>query len=268
MKRAAAWLAKQYVVHSPVQRGKGVIVRQVAPRLPLRYREFGAALPGGGVVVLRFDEWAGRHYLLHGSAFDPVELEFMCDSLEPGATALDVGANVGVYAIAAALRVGPSGRVVAVEADEDYVPRLRANLERNALENVEVIAAAAGDADGEAELMIASDRAFSSLKPLVAYSGSGATRRVPLRRLDTIWSELGEPNVAFVKIDVEGAEVEVLTGAERLLERCRPALIVEVRRDDTEPEVLRRLSGLGYEDVTPAGFDAANRAYRATLAAR
>ncbi len=262
--RPVAFLAKAYVVHSPVARGKGVIVRRVAPRLPLRYREFVARLPGGGTIVLRFDEWVGRHYLLHGSSFDPAELEFMRDALEPGATAIDVGANVGVYAITAALRVGATGRVIAVEADEEYLPRLRASLERNGLENAEIVIAAAGDIDGEVELIIAADGAFSSIKPLVAYAGSGATRRVPQRRLDSIWAEAGEPAVAFVKVDVEGAEVEVIAGAERLLERCRPALVVEVRPEQTEPEVRRRLAAFGYEDVTPPSFNPANRAYRST----
>jgi FkbM family methyltransferase len=260
--RPLAVLAKAYVVHSPVARGKGVIIRRVAPRLPLRYREFVADLPGGGSIVLRFDEWVGRHYLLHGLSFDPAELEFMLAALEPGATAFDVGANVGVYTITAALRVGSTGRVIAIEADEEYLPRLRAGLERNRLENTELIAAAAGDADGEIELIIAADGAFSSVKPLVAYAGSGATRRIRQRRLDSIWDGACQPAVGFVKIDVEGAEVEVIAGAERLLRECRPALVVEVRPEETEAEVRRRLEALGYEDVTPATFNPANRAYR------
>jgi hypothetical protein len=82
-----------------------------------------------------------------------------------------------------------------------------------------------------------------------------------MRRLDTIWADAGEPGVAAAKIDVEGAELEVLAGAERLLDRCRPALVVEVS-DETEPEVRRILAGHGYADVTPPGFSRANRAYR------
>jgi FkbM family methyltransferase len=262
MAKPFAWLAKEYVVHSPVARGKGVLVRRITPRFPLRYREFTAQLPGGGFVVLRFDEWVGRHYLMHELSFDSAELDFMRAALEPGATAIDVGANVGVYAITAALCVGSTGRVLAVEADDEYLPRLRANLERNGLENAEIIGAAAGDADGEIELILATDRAFSSTKPLVSYTGSGATRRVPYRRLDSIWAEAGEPAVAFLKIDVEGAEVEVIAGAERLLASCHPALVVEVHAERTEPEVRRRLAAFGYVDVTPAGFGPANRGYR------
>jgi Methyltransferase FkbM domain len=93
-------------------------------------------------------------------------------------------------------------------------------------------------------------------------SDSGARRRIPYRRLDSIWADAGEPEVAFVKIDVEGAEVEVVAGADQLLNRCHPALVVEVREDLTEPEVRRRLTAIGYEDVTPSGFGPANRAYR------
>jgi FkbM family methyltransferase len=258
--RPLAWIAKEYMLHFPVARGKGVVVRNLTPRLPVRFREFEAEL-SPGVIVLRFDEWVGRHYLQNGS-FDPVELEFLHDALAPGAVAIDVGANVGVYTVAAALRVGEGGRVLAVEADREYVPRLEANLERNGIENVTVLALAAGGADGPVELTIAADRAFSSIKPLVSYRGAGITRTVEQRRLDTIWTDAGSPNVAFVKIDVEGAEVEVISGADRLLEQCHPALIVEVTPDTTEPEVRRRLAAFGYADVTPAGFSTANRAYR------
>ena len=212
-----------------------MIVRSVAPRFPLRYREFTAQLPGGGIVVLRFDEWVGRHYLQHQLSFDSAELDFMRAVLEPGATAIDVGANVGVYSVCAALAVGTAGRVIAIEADDEYVPRLRGNLARNGLGNVDVIAAAAGDADGEIELILATDGAFSSTKPLVSYSGTGATRRVPYRRLDSIWTEAGEPAVSFLKIDVEGAELEVIAGAEQLLAVCRPALVVEVHPERTSP---------------------------------
>ncbi|HTZ05148.1 MAG TPA: FkbM family methyltransferase [Gaiellaceae bacterium] len=260
--RPAAWAAREYVLRFPVARGKGVVVRQVAPRLPVRYREFDAELPGGGTVVLRFDEWLGRSYVQHGRSFDAAELAFMRDALAPGGTAIDVGANVGVYTVAAARHVGQGGRVLAVEADDEYVPRLRSNLARNGLANVEVVAAAAGSADGEVELIIAADRAFSSIKPLVSYRGAGATRTVPQLRLDTLWRDAGEPGVGFVKIDVEGAELEVLAGAGDLLARCRPALVVEVN-PGTEDEVRRRLGALGYRDVTPAGFSKANRAYSA-----
>lgn len=259
--RPLAYVAREYVLRFPVAHGKGVVVRHVTPLLPVRFREFDAALPDGGVVVLRFDEWIGRTYLQHDSSFDPVELDFMRQSLEPGAVAIDVGANVGVYTVSAALRVGPAGRVIAVEADDEYVPRLRSNLARNGIENVTVVAAAAGASDGEAELTIAADRAFSSIKPLVSYRGAGEARTVPLHRLDMIWADAGEPAVAFLKIDVEGAELEVIAGAERLLESSRPALVVEVS-SETEPEVRRRLAEFGYAEVTPAGFSPANRAYR------
>ena len=110
-------------------------------------------------------------------------------------------------------------------------------------------------------MTLAADRAFSSIKPLVSYRGAGESRTVPLRRLDTIWAEAGEPTVDFVKIDVEGAELEVIAGALRLLEGCRPALIVEVS-SATEPEVIRCLADIGYSEVTPPGFSPANRAYR------
>jgi FkbM family methyltransferase len=250
---------RNYIAHFPVARGKGVVCRRLAPHLPARHREFVARFPGDSMVVLRFDEWLGRHYLQHGS-FEPAELAWALSQLSEGAAMFDVGANVGVYAVTAAVRVGRAGRVIAIEADSSYAPRLERNIQINGLDNVTTIVAAAGEADGEAVLTVASEGAFSSTDALQTGQASGETRRVRQIRLDTVWHDAGEPRISLAKIDVEGAELRVLRGAERLLERCRPALLVEVQPPSAEA-VHAHLRDRGYVDVTPAGFSGVNRAF-------
>ena len=241
--RLLAFLARGYIFHFPVARGKGIVVRHVhtpaARSVPgvRRRADRAAASSSSGST-------SGSAGATSSTARRSIRLSSSSSatrsSREPArSTSAPTSAS---YTVAAALRVGAAGLVVAVEADDEYVPRLRVNLARNGIENVSIVAVAAGGADGEAEFVLAADRAFSSIKPLVSYRAAGANRTVPLRQLDSIWAEAGEPAVVFVKIDVEGAELEVIAGAQRLLDGCHPALIVEVSAA-TEPQVQRRLAG-------------------------
>ena len=77
------------------------------------------------------------------------------DTLGTGDVFVDVGANVGYFSLLAARAVGPTGRVVAIEAVSEIAEAARANADRNDLGNIEVIEAAASDAVGEVELMLA-----------------------------------------------------------------------------------------------------------------
>jgi FkbM family methyltransferase len=260
--RLAGAVLRNYIAHSPVARGKGLVCRRIAPRLPVQAREFVARFPGDTVVILRFDEWLGRHYLQHGS-FEPAELAWALSQLPESGVMFDGGANVGVYTVTAARKVGGAGRVIAIEADSAYAPRLTGNVELNGLHNVTSMTAAAGKTDGEAVLIVASEGAFSSTDALQTGSASGESRRVRQVKLDSVWQEAGEPPVSLAKIDVEGAELGVLHGAERLLERCRPALLVEVQPGTAEA-VQAHLRERGYTDVTPAAFSGVNRAFVAS----
>jgi FkbM family methyltransferase len=258
--RLTAAVARRYVIGFPVARGKGVVLRKVAPKLPVEDREFEAAVPGGGVVVLRWDEVVGRHVLRHGT-FEQPEVEAACACLQPGDVAVDVGANVGLLTVPLALAVGPAGRVLAVEPLPANVERLEDNVRRNQLGNVTVVSAAAGAKDGQVQLQVAADPAFSSVTVVTKYRVAGAMQ-VPCRRLDSLWKELGRPRIALLKIDVEGGELSVLDGARELLQSSRPVLLVEADPGAAADALAARLAEAGYVRATPAGFGRENHLFR------
>ena len=255
-----ARLLREYVLRFPLARGKGFVLRHVTARLPEHAREFETRI-GPVTVSARWDEVAGRRILRTGH-FESAELEAALAAVAPGDTVIDVGANIGLLTCPLAWAVGSEGTVVAVEPLADNVRRLRANLERNGLENTQVIEAAAAEEDGRRLLRVAGDPAFASLLPIVKHSTVDKVE-VPVRSLDSIWSELGQPDVALVKIDVEGAELDVIEGAAQLLEQVHPALIVESDPGDRETRMRRRLDAIGYDEATPHGFAPNNYLYRA-----
>ena len=141
-----------------------------------------------------------------------------------GATVIDVGANIGYNTLYAARRVGPTGRVVAIEPTPDTLAVLRHNIAASGLANVAVEPVAAGSAVGTRDFFVRGDRsAVNSLFPESCYAPVTSVLSVPVRPLD----DLVNTEADLVKIDVEGAEIDVLEGMPRLLRGPDTKLIVE-----------------------------------------
>ena len=170
-------------------------------------------------------------------------------------TVVDVGAHHGLYTLLASKCVGWHGRVVAIEPSPRECVRLEKHLRLNRSSNVELIPCAAGEDLGEAELYVVErfNDVCNSLRPPDTPEPV-KTRRVQVRRLDDILSELDISKVDFIKLDAEGAELSVLYGAMKLL-NCnpRPAMLVEVQDIRTKPwcyaarEILQFLMRLDYQ---------------------
>lgn len=169
---------------------------------------------------------------------------FLRDFLKPGDVVVDVGANIGTYAIASAIRVGAGGRVYAYEAHPKTVEFLRQNVELNDLNHVvSVIHCAAGAEAGEA--FFSNQRSDDQNCIL---EGAACGIRVPVRTLDSL---LSGQSVDLIKIDVEGFELMVLRGAQHVLAQTR-AIYFEawdrhfVRYGYTFAELWDFLAGTGF----------------------
>jgi FkbM family methyltransferase len=136
---------------------------------------------------------------------------------------LDVGANIGVLTVLGSLRVGPGGRVFAVEPEPENLALLRANVKANGLENTRVIAGAAGALRGFASLQLPQDNRGDH-----RIGGPGGTRpslTVPILPLDSVGSLWQRP-IDLIKLDVQGAEAQALRGLAGLLASNRRVRII------------------------------------------
>jgi FkbM family methyltransferase len=145
-------------------------------------------------------------------------------AVRPGDVVIDVGANIGYNAVFAAALVGDGGRVLAVEPAGDNLAVLQRNVAANGLANVVVWPVAAGRARDTREFFLRGDvSAVNSFYRESVYAEVTGVVRVPVERLDDIC----DAAPALVKIDVEGAELDVLGGMPRLLRTPGLTLIVE-----------------------------------------
>jgi len=149
-----------------------------------------------------------------GALFNPdyniEELDFLRAHTPAGGVFVDVGANVGTYALVLARHVGPAGKVIAIEPHPVTHARLRFNTTASGFSQARLVAAAAGPSDGE--LMIETDGDNLGASHIVSDPTSVKAIKVPSLRLQRILLEAGVAAVDTLKIDVEGFEDRVLTG--------------------------------------------------------
>lgn len=186
-----------------------------------------------GRSLARYGEWAEH------------EIAAVSGLLSDGRTIVDVGANIGNHTLAFASRF-PGSRVIAIEPQPFAFGLLAANATANpAATRVRPIHAAAGDRDGLIWARFDYESVHwnvGAMRLVETPPGDGALP-IPLVRLDTL---LGDEDVQFLKIDVEGMEEAVLAGADATIRRCRPIIYFEVLAIDRLREPARQLSAAGY----------------------
>jgi FkbM family methyltransferase len=186
-----------------------------------------------------------------GALFNPnyniEELDFLRAHAPAGGSFVDVGANVGTYALPLARHVGEKGKVIAIEPHPVTHARLKFNRAASGFDQVTLVAAAAGPADGE--LLIETDGDNLGASHVVTGKASSEAIRVPSRRLSGILAEAGLLNIDALKIDIEGFEDRVLTGffAEAPQTLWPRAVVIEhLSRDEWLQDCIADMVARGY----------------------
>lgn len=177
------------------------------------------------------------------------DVALCCRILQPGDAFVDGGANLGMFSLPAASRVGPAGRVLAFEPVPGTAARLRENAALNGFTWLEVREEALAGSGAEREfVMLGGDAAgLSGFTP--GHREGAEVRRVRAVTLDAV---VGDRPVRLVKLDLEGAEVEALRGGASVLARQRPDLLLEVvpeqleRAGSSAGELFQLLRAAGY----------------------
>ena len=183
-------------------------------------------------------------WIYYFGAYEARSLAVLDRYLKPGMVFVDIGANIGAYVLFAAKRVGTTGGVIAFEPQRSVLPRLRHNIEVNDLRNVVLEPRAVGAASGTVKMSEQNDsgRAFTFADDRAVEH----SYEVESITLDEYFSER-DSRIDYLKIDVEGFEVSVLRGAERLFAERPPPLV----QCEIATHLLERV---GFEDHDLTAF--------------
>lgn len=241
------------------------------PARPIAY--VLASTHHGSMIVNRHDRRDLRdgtsigvgYQMLANSAFDPGEIELALGLLGlrhrnfgPGVFAIDGGANIGAHTIEWARHMHGWGRVLAFEAQEYVFYALAGNIALNNCWNASARWCALGATDGHIDvpepdylrpgsfgsLELRQQQNTESIGQPVSYDPEDCVR-TPMIHIDS----LGVERLDFLKLDVEGMELDVLQGARATIERCKPIVMAEMIKTD-RAALAAFLRGAGYEVIT------------------
>ncbi|WJW75199.1 FkbM family methyltransferase [Thiohalobacter sp. IOR34] len=212
------------------------------PYFPDRYLDFPVA---GGRIYLRLRESPMMLARALGR-YEPDKMRVVRKLLPPGQTFLDVGANKGDFSVLAASLVGPEGRVLAFEPEPENCTWFEKSMALNDFGHVRLHPVALADSDGTATLHLGQKSGWHSLVPGREVTADSIT--VETRTLDSLLTDPETRAPDMIKIDVEGAEQQVLEGARQTLRHSHPILLIDLHpHKGISPEAIcRGLIEAGY----------------------
>jgi FkbM family methyltransferase len=173
--------------------------------------------------------------------------------VESGTLAVDIGANMGIYTKVLSELVGLNGRVISVEPVRQTFEVLSQNVRALGLANVTCLNVAISDTDGDLTMELPDYPSgginFYQARVVSQVTDNSRKLRISAAKLDTLMRNEGP--IGFVKCDVDGHELAVITGAKGVLDARSAAWLVEVAgnpddRDTAAWEVFRRFEDQGY----------------------
>ena len=212
---------------------------------PLDVERFGARMR-----LHPYNNNCDKKVLFTPQFFDPEERALLQARLPRDGVFIDIGANIGAYALFVAAFSGKGARILAVEPQPDIFDRLTYNIAQNPFGTVKAVACAVADKAGELTLFVdPRNRGESSLK--IVGTNEGAQIRVPaVTLLDLVRSE-GIGRIDAVKLDVEGSEDIILEpflreAPESLLPKL---LVIENGLDQWQLDLPKLLEAHGYREI-------------------
>jgi FkbM family methyltransferase len=202
---------------------------------------------GDALTVLSGDQGISRElsvYQIH----EPLTTELVKQFLKPGMNVVDIGGNLGYYALLEAQMVGDTGRVIAIEPVASNFAQLSRNVAANGYRNIILENVAIGTINGSAPIYLSNKSNWHSLHPV-----PWETREVTVRvsTLDSLLARYELPSLDLIRMDLEGYEIEVIRGMKSTIKKYSPRLLIELHPQVVGPQAmitfLEQLKALGYE---------------------
>ena len=232
--------------------GKARLARAVLRGIQPRENVVVESSSGAKFAVPHLAEPVAFHLLVNG-AYEPDTQNFILRNLSEGDVLIDVGANIGVFTVPAAQKVGPRGKVLAAEPSPAVFPYLAQNILMNGLDNVVALSVAASDQNRDGVPFYAAPSDHFGMGALAPQFHS-EPQFVRTKTLDNIVAENAAQRIRVLKVDVEGHEIAVFRGAQDLLTSSQPPVIVFEFCDWAESRFPNVHPGMAQEFLMCLGY--------------
>ncbi len=202
-------------------------------------------------IELHLNDWIQQNiYFLGG--YEDVELNLINQLLNEGDTFIDIGANIGLYSLVAARKIGEKGKVIAFEPFPLNNTRLCKNVALNNLKNISIESKAVSDQNGS--LLIQSNEKDGNQGMASAFLDNYSSQfEVPKIALDEYVEANNISQIDLIKIDIEGGEYLALKGMKTILSELKPTLLIEIdpsilaKTPYSERDILQLLTDFNYK---------------------
>jgi len=206
-------------------------------------------------VDLKNDDGLSRELVIFGKR-ERLTMDYLLNSniLKEGDTALDVGGNIGYYALPESNLVGRTGKVYAVEPVLSNYTLLQKNVELNKMQNISLHQMAMGDKEGMVPIYVRTKKNLSSLTQLSSDESGGVLRKeeVPMTTVDLFVEKVIGKTPTLIRMDVEGYEASILEGMHNTL-KGGATLLIEFHpmflKDVQKERIIELLEQFNYTKV-------------------
>jgi FkbM family methyltransferase len=209
-------------------------------------------IQGNKMNLSLLDKGISRGLIAHGY-WEPLATKILNDTVRPGDVVVDIGANMGYFALQEARLVGPAGKVFAIEPVSTNIELLRKNIEQNNFTNIEVHQYAVGDKVDDTSSIFLSHKL--NCGSMICRQNlnviDGEVKKLPVKQitLDSFLQDRLTP--VFIRMDTEGYEYEILMGMQNLLAGKTPLkLLIELHPgylgEEKFDKLMRMMKGHGF----------------------
>ena len=211
--------------------------------------------------IIPNDKGISSELMIYGN-HEPLTTQIILKELDEGMNCLDIGSNIGYYALLESKKIGQSGKVWAIEPSPENFSTLEENIRLQNVGNIRAFNFAIGDKNGEVEFVISKKSNWSKVKSKNDSIGlDDKIINVPLKTLDSFSIENNLKRVDLLRMDVEGYENKIILGSIQFLKQFKPIVMIEIHKrimgESETRKILEKFKETDYENkfFIPRIFD-------------
>ena len=181
---------------------------------------------------ISLDDWIQQQIYFLGD-YEKAEIDYLYETLKPGDTFLDIGANIGLFSLNASTIVGEKGRVFGFEAFGPNYGQFKANITLNSFQNISAEKMAISDKEDFIEILYNDND--KNVGMASAYLKDYTSKEsVKCMQLDSYFMDHQIDKVDLIKIDIEGGEYDALLGMDKIMTELKPKILIEINKEALE----------------------------------